>query len=430
MAPAQTGVDWLLTPDGRPGWAYNFLDMGYVVYLQDGPARGRSQYVPGVDGTAGNLNLTISRRRRSRRRFTAGATRGGFPAAKKHTQWPGSGPDRRQGIRRLRTDTGAVPRRHAPGGADARRERRTARRNRHVRSFSSRTRRAARSDGQSPNARPNQVKAIVARRARWSAAQRHRQREGDVSRITSGHRRPSVGHHEHRARVRAGGRRAVGTSDRVRRAESQPGRVGVLPAEGAGAKAEEPPEHSRARADGGSQLSRCLRSLHGAVADAGRREDRARRAREGRHVGQRAHDDAREEQRRHRQVHRRLALEKCARGVGRERVEGDARQSDPDVLDREHRAQRICVRRRQLLGCAGSAGDARRDVHRGVGAAPGALAVPGHLLPRQRADRRAVAADAGRSRRLGVSPGRAGLRGLHGRLPRARTIGLRAAART
>ena len=56
---AQTGVDWLLTPDGRPGWAYNFLEMGYVVYLQDGPARGRSQYVPGVDGTAGNLNLTI-----------------------------------------------------------------------------------------------------------------------------------------------------------------------------------------------------------------------------------------------------------------------------------------------------------------------------------------------------------------------------------
>src|SRR5688572_8808059 len=27
----QTGVDWLQTPDGRPGWAFNFLDMGYVV---------------------------------------------------------------------------------------------------------------------------------------------------------------------------------------------------------------------------------------------------------------------------------------------------------------------------------------------------------------------------------------------------------------
>ena len=73
---AQTGVDWLLTPDGRPGWAYNFLDMGYVVYLQDGPARGRSQYVPGVDGTAGNLNLTIFSAQTIEERFTAGATRG------------------------------------------------------------------------------------------------------------------------------------------------------------------------------------------------------------------------------------------------------------------------------------------------------------------------------------------------------------------
>src|SRR6185295_11950321 len=55
----QTGVDWLQTPDGRPGWAYNFLDMGYVVYLEDFPARGRSQYVPGVDGTAERPNLNI-----------------------------------------------------------------------------------------------------------------------------------------------------------------------------------------------------------------------------------------------------------------------------------------------------------------------------------------------------------------------------------
>src|SRR4029450_11098088 len=45
----QTGVDWLQTPDGRPGWAYNFLEMGYVVYLQDFTARGSSTSVPGVD---------------------------------------------------------------------------------------------------------------------------------------------------------------------------------------------------------------------------------------------------------------------------------------------------------------------------------------------------------------------------------------------
>jgi pimeloyl-ACP methyl ester carboxylesterase len=87
----QTGVDWLLTPDGRPGWAYNFLEMGYVVYLQDFPARGRSQYVPGVDGTAGQLNLNIRTAENLEETFTAMAARGNYPQAKKHTQWPGSG---------------------------------------------------------------------------------------------------------------------------------------------------------------------------------------------------------------------------------------------------------------------------------------------------------------------------------------------------
>ena len=87
----QTGVDWLQTPDGRPGWAYNFLEMGYVVYLQDFPARGRSQYVPGVDGTPGQLNLNIRTAPNLEETFTAMATRGNYPQAKKHTQWPGSG---------------------------------------------------------------------------------------------------------------------------------------------------------------------------------------------------------------------------------------------------------------------------------------------------------------------------------------------------
>jgi pimeloyl-ACP methyl ester carboxylesterase len=87
----QTGVDWLQTPDGRPGWAYNFLEMGYVVYLQDFPTRGRSQYVPGVDGTPGQLNLNIRTAPNLEETFTAMATRGNYPQAKKHTQWPGSG---------------------------------------------------------------------------------------------------------------------------------------------------------------------------------------------------------------------------------------------------------------------------------------------------------------------------------------------------
>jgi pimeloyl-ACP methyl ester carboxylesterase len=87
----QTGVDWLQTPDGRPGWAYNFLDMGYVVYLQDFPARGRSQYVPGVDGTAEMPNLNIRTAENLEEIFTAMSRRGNFPQAKKHTQWPGTG---------------------------------------------------------------------------------------------------------------------------------------------------------------------------------------------------------------------------------------------------------------------------------------------------------------------------------------------------
>jgi pimeloyl-ACP methyl ester carboxylesterase len=82
----QTGVDWLQTADGRPGWAYDFLDMGYVVYLEDYPARGRSAYVPSYDG-----NLNIRTAPNLEEIFTASAARADFPQAHKHTQWPGSG---------------------------------------------------------------------------------------------------------------------------------------------------------------------------------------------------------------------------------------------------------------------------------------------------------------------------------------------------
>ncbi|MGE3843039.1 MAG: alpha/beta fold hydrolase, partial [Vicinamibacterales bacterium] len=87
----RTAVDWLQTPDGRPGWAYNFLEMGYVVYLQDFPARGRSQYVPGVDGQPGQLNLNIRTAENLEETFTASAARADFPQAKQHTAWPGTG---------------------------------------------------------------------------------------------------------------------------------------------------------------------------------------------------------------------------------------------------------------------------------------------------------------------------------------------------
>ncbi len=38
----QTNVALLQTPDGRPGWAYDFVNRGYTVYMLDLPARGRS----------------------------------------------------------------------------------------------------------------------------------------------------------------------------------------------------------------------------------------------------------------------------------------------------------------------------------------------------------------------------------------------------
>jgi pimeloyl-ACP methyl ester carboxylesterase len=85
---AQTATNWMGTPDGRKGWAEYFVEQGYVVYMIDQPMRGRSAYHPG-DGktrmfTAANEEF----------QFTAIETAGTWPQAKKHTQWPGDGPNK------------------------------------------------------------------------------------------------------------------------------------------------------------------------------------------------------------------------------------------------------------------------------------------------------------------------------------------------
>jgi pimeloyl-ACP methyl ester carboxylesterase len=82
----QTATDWMQTPDGRPGWAYYFAKQGYVQYLVDSPARGRSPYVPDHDG-----NLTIRNAANLEATFTASAKKGDFPRAHLHTQFPGTG---------------------------------------------------------------------------------------------------------------------------------------------------------------------------------------------------------------------------------------------------------------------------------------------------------------------------------------------------
>ena len=82
----QTATNWLGTPDGRPGWADYFLNNGYVVYLVEQPARGRSPWRPSINGplqtvSVGDVEL----------RFTAPEKFGAWPQATSHTQWPGEG---------------------------------------------------------------------------------------------------------------------------------------------------------------------------------------------------------------------------------------------------------------------------------------------------------------------------------------------------
>ncbi|MEV6362224.1 alpha/beta fold hydrolase [Nocardia asteroides] len=71
------GLDWMSTPDGRPGWRTLALQAGYAVYVVDRPGHGRAtgtaaadRWTPTVDGLGAM--------------FSGGTN----PAA---TQWPGTG---------------------------------------------------------------------------------------------------------------------------------------------------------------------------------------------------------------------------------------------------------------------------------------------------------------------------------------------------
>ncbi len=83
----QTGVDWQQTPDGRPGWAYYLIDQGYVIYMVDYPARGRSTYIPG--GVHGDLGIRTAEQLETI--WTNVGEKGNFPLKDNHTQWPGAG---------------------------------------------------------------------------------------------------------------------------------------------------------------------------------------------------------------------------------------------------------------------------------------------------------------------------------------------------
>ena len=74
----QTGLCWMQTADGRPGWVDFFLGRGYAVYVIDQPARGRS--VSHISRNGVRKGLPVGAVERS---FTS--------PADGHTQWPGSG---------------------------------------------------------------------------------------------------------------------------------------------------------------------------------------------------------------------------------------------------------------------------------------------------------------------------------------------------
>jgi pimeloyl-ACP methyl ester carboxylesterase len=83
---AQTATNWMGTPDGRPGWADYFVGQGYTVYMIDQPARGRSPWLPEIDGKLATFSAEAIQSR-----FTAPQDFNLWPQAKLHTQWPGSG---------------------------------------------------------------------------------------------------------------------------------------------------------------------------------------------------------------------------------------------------------------------------------------------------------------------------------------------------
>jgi pimeloyl-ACP methyl ester carboxylesterase len=90
----QTSIALLQTPDGRPGWAYDFVNQGYTVYMMDFPGRGRSAFVPGLDGAmipprTGALMEEV---------WTAGhpptSPQRSWPQSKEYSQWPSDAPNK------------------------------------------------------------------------------------------------------------------------------------------------------------------------------------------------------------------------------------------------------------------------------------------------------------------------------------------------
>lgn len=80
----QTASNFLSTPDGRRGWADDFVANGYAVYVVDQAGRARSGYVTEAYGATRKPSVQEMTSRFSN-------TKALWPQAELHTQWPGPG---------------------------------------------------------------------------------------------------------------------------------------------------------------------------------------------------------------------------------------------------------------------------------------------------------------------------------------------------
>jgi pimeloyl-ACP methyl ester carboxylesterase len=91
----QNLVAALQTPDGRQGWAVNFLNAGYTVYMIDSPGTGRSAYFPGLYPALTPPHAA----KQMEQEWTGGLppspqAQKVWPQWSKDTEWPSSSPNK------------------------------------------------------------------------------------------------------------------------------------------------------------------------------------------------------------------------------------------------------------------------------------------------------------------------------------------------
>jgi pimeloyl-ACP methyl ester carboxylesterase len=84
------GLDWMGTPDGRPGWFQHLVAEGYKVYVVDRPGHGRSPQHPDLHGTIPERPGTMEALQ-GQFIFPVGGDKNPDPYRRNHTQWPGPG---------------------------------------------------------------------------------------------------------------------------------------------------------------------------------------------------------------------------------------------------------------------------------------------------------------------------------------------------